>query len=110
MSALGAIQPDGIGIVDLHAEHLACLLLPGPRVDRHEAGEDWVFGERLAWFVIAGLRDGVILWIELEVDGVTHFRFYVVRVEDQAITTDFDSVRAFSRGEEGQEGSEGDEG
>lgn len=104
---LRAIQPDGVGVVDLDAKHLARLLLAIFCVDWKEAREDsGIAGtaeERLAWLVKARLSDGVIVWVEFEVDSIANFCFDVVWIDVQAIITDFDSVRGISNGHVGPE-------
>ena len=70
MAGLAAVEPDGGAGVGRHgqAEHVGVFALGGGE----EAGEDGGGGEgeRHAGFVEAGLYDGVVARVEVEVYGV----------------------------------------
>lgn len=72
MHTLAAVQPDGIGGVDDHAEHLVARVLRDGEEARVDdlAIADAGAGEGDAGRVEAGLHDRVVAWVEVEVDGV----------------------------------------
>ena len=85
MLGLRAVNPHGIGVIDQDGEGWN---LSGIGGNGHESGEDTgdggVQGDGLAWVVEVGLRDGVVLWHELELHHVACSGDNVVRPVRQA--------------------------
>ena len=84
MACSGAIEPDGIGIIDGDCEHLASDA--ASRVQ--EAAVNCARARRDTGFAIIRLRDGMVSRIEVEMDLRADGRHDYLGLEDEATITD----------------------
>lgn len=85
MLSLSAIEPDGLVILDRYGVGEELVRRSGGSVGGHEAGEESIclvghdVLDGYARVIECGLSDGMVLWVELELDEISRRGLDVIR-------------------------------